>query len=39
MLEAAARRRLVIAMGYTARFRTNPPRARELITANASGAC
>ena len=37
MLEEAARRRLVIAVGYNLRFRNNPPRARELIAAGAIG--
>ena len=37
MLEAAQRRGLVIAMGYTGRFRNNPPRARELIASGAIG--
>jgi predicted dehydrogenase len=37
ILAAAQQRGLVIAIGYTGRFRNNPPRARELIAAGAIG--
>jgi predicted dehydrogenase len=37
MLEAAARKGLVLATAYNSRFRNNPPRARELIQSNAIG--
>jgi predicted dehydrogenase len=37
LLGLAARRNLVVALGYALRFRTNPPRARELIAAGAIG--
>ena len=37
MVDAAARRGLVLAVGYTLRFRVNAPRAKELIAAGAIG--
>jgi predicted dehydrogenase len=37
LLEAASRRRLVIGIGYTLRFRANPMKAYELIKAGAIG--
>ncbi len=37
MIGAAARRGLVLAVGYTLRFRVNAPRARELVVAGAIG--
>jgi predicted dehydrogenase len=36
-VDAAARRGLVLAVGYTLRFRVNAPRARELVAAGAIG--
>ena len=37
MIDAAARRSLTLAVGYTLRFRVNAPRARDLIAAGAIG--
>jgi predicted dehydrogenase len=37
ILAAAKRRNLTIAIGYTGRFRVNPPKAKELIDAGAIG--